>query len=65
MKGTKTITYLGINSAQHPYWLLSMKDTVTSQTIKIGNITIDYGNGTKDKTATVIVNGETGSYTFQ
>jgi hypothetical protein len=137
MNGSKTITYLGINSAQHPYWSISVKDTVTradgskilwssnrqrvlsgnngtpliysddiysisgtsegvsangtpfgleirnnyplviggnwpfyirgisSLTIKNGNIAIDYGNGTEDKTATVIVNGETSIYTFQ
>jgi hypothetical protein len=38
---------------------------ITSLTIKNGNIAIDYGNGTKDKAASVIVNGQTSSYTFQ
>ena len=38
---------------------------LTSLTIKNGNIAIDYGIGTTDKTATVIVNGETSTYTFK
>ena len=38
---------------------------ITSLTIKNGNIAIDYGVGTKDKNATVIVNGETSTYKFQ
>ena len=38
---------------------------ITSLTIKNGNIAIDYGVGSKDKTATVIVNGESSTYTFQ
>jgi hypothetical protein len=29
VNGSKTITYLGINSKQHPYWSISVNDTVT------------------------------------